>query len=50
MSWKTYENNMSFFTAKSSGNSMLKEMERKMDIINNELVDLKKKIDIIDSN
>ncbi|MEG0700200.1 MAG: DUF349 domain-containing protein [Muribaculaceae bacterium] len=47
---KTYENNMGFFNAKSkSGNSMLKEMERKIQNIKEELALLEKKIELIDS-
>lgn len=47
---KTFENNMGFFNAKSkSGNSMLKEMERKIENIKEELTLLEKKINLIDS-
>lgn len=47
---KTYENNMSFFTVKSkAGNSMLKEMERKISRIQEDLSVLEKKIELIDS-
>lgn len=47
---KTYENNMGFFNVKSSaGNSMLKEMERKIKRIKEEIALLEKKIELIDS-
>ncbi len=45
---KTYKNNLGFFNIKSSqGNSMLKEMERKMHRIEADIKDLKAKIAII---
>jgi hypothetical protein len=47
---KTYENNLGFFNAKSStGNSMLKEMERKMSKIREEMELISKKIEMLDS-
>lgn len=47
---KTFENNMLFFTAKSkSGNSILKDMERRIASVKEELLMLEKKIDLIDS-
>ncbi len=47
---KTYENNLGFFNAKSkSGNTMLKEMERKIEKIKEDLSVIEKKIEIIDS-
>ena len=47
---KTFENNMLFFTAKSkSGNSILKEMEKKIANIREELGLIEKKIEVIDS-
>ena len=47
---KTFENNMLFFTAKSkSGNSILKEMEKKIANIREELSLIEKKIEVIDS-
>lgn len=47
---KTYETNMSFFTAKSkAGNSMLKEMEYKIAKIKEELSVIEGKIELIDS-
>jgi uncharacterized coiled-coil protein SlyX len=46
----TFENNMGFFNAKSkSGNSMLKEMERRVEKIKEELALLEEKIKMIDS-
>ena len=46
---KTYENNMGFFSAQSKGgNSMLKEMERKIQKIKDELALLEKKIQVVD--
>ena len=46
---KTYENNMGFFNAQSKGgNSMLKEMERKIQKIKDELALLEKKIQLVD--
>lgn len=45
---KTYNNNLGFFNIKSSqGNSMLKEMERKMKRIETDIKELKEKIDLI---
>lgn len=47
---KTYENNLGFFNAKSkSGNSMLKEMERKMQKIKDEIAEIEQKIEVIDN-
>ncbi len=47
---KTYQNNLGFFNAKSkSGNSMLKEMERKMEKIQEEIKVLEEKVKMIDS-
>jgi len=47
---KTYENNMGFFNVKSSaGNTMLKEMERRIKKIKDEIALLEKKIELIDS-
>lgn len=46
---KTYENNMGFFSAQSKGgNSMLKEMERKIQKIKDEISLLEKKIQVVD--
>ncbi len=46
---KTYENNLGFFNAQSKGgSSMLKEMERKMQKIKDELALLEKKIQMVD--
>lgn len=46
---KTYENNMGFFSAQSKGgNSMLKEMERKVQKIKDELAVIEKKIQVVD--
>lgn len=47
---KTYENNLGFFNATSkSGNSMLKEMERKMQKIREDIEEIEKKIEVIDN-
>lgn len=47
---KTYENNMGFFNAQSTGgNNMLKEMERKIEKIKEELALMEQKIQIVDS-
>lgn len=46
---KTYENNLGFFNVKSSaGSSMLKEMERRTRQIEEEIVTIKKKIEMVD--
>jgi len=46
---KTYENNMGFFTARSKdGNSIVKEMERKIANLKDEIALLEQKIKIID--
>lgn len=46
---KTYENNLGFFNATSkSGNSMLKEVERRVSRVKDELSALEKKISLID--
>lgn len=45
----TYENNMNFFKAQSkSGNSLLRDMERKMQLIRDDLAELEQKIQLID--
>lgn len=47
---KTYENNLGFFSVKSkSGNSLLKDMERKMQRIKDDIATLEEKIKMIDS-
>ena len=47
---KTYENNLGFFNVKSkSGNSLLRDMERKVQRIKDELSSLEEKIKLIDS-
>lgn len=47
---KTFENNMGFFNATSkNGNSMLKEMERRIQKIKDDLALIEKKINVIDS-
>jgi hypothetical protein len=47
---KTYANNLGFFNVKtSSGNSLVKEMERKMKAIEDEIKQLKEKISMIDA-
>lgn len=46
---KLYENNMGFFSAKSkSGNTIVKEMERKIERIKEDIATLEQKIKIID--
>lgn len=45
---KTIENNMGFFSVKSSaGNSMLKEMERKVKRLKDDMAEIKQKIEIL---
>lgn len=47
---KTIENNLGFFNVKSSaGNSMMKEMERKIQKLKDEITEIKEKIKVIDS-
>ncbi len=47
---KTYQNNLGFLSSKSkSGESMLREMERKMQRLQSDIVELEKKITIIDN-
>lgn len=47
----TYENNMGFFSSKSkSGDSMLRDLERKIQRIKEELATLEQKIKVIDSH
>lgn len=47
---KTYENNMGFFNVKSKdGNSLLRDMERKIQRIKDDLATLEEKIKLIDS-
>lgn len=47
---KTFENNLGFFNATSkSGNTMLKEMERRIQKIKDDLSMIEKKIELIDS-
>lgn len=47
---KTIENNMGFFNVKSSaGNSMVKEMERKIKRLKDDIKEIKEKIRILDS-
>ena len=46
---KTYENNLGFLNVTSkSGNSVLKEMEKRIGRLKEELITLEKKIEIID--
>ena len=48
---KTYENNMGFFNSKSkAGDSLVKEMERKIESLKNEISLLEQKIKIIDEH
>ena len=47
---RTYENNLGFLTSKSkSGNSMVHEMERKVEALRADIADLEQKIRILDS-
>ncbi len=47
---QTYENNMGFLNAKSkSGDAMLKQMERKMQSLRDEIEELRNKIALLDS-
>lgn len=47
---KTFENNLGFFNVKSSaGNSMLKEIERKIKRLKEEIKDVEEKINLLDS-
>ncbi len=46
----TYENNLGFFNSKTkSGDSMLRELEHKIQFIKNDIAELEKKIELIDS-
>ena len=46
---KTFENNMGFFNVKSQGgNSMVREMEKRIARIKEDLQELKRKIELID--
>ncbi len=46
---KTYENNLGFFTARSNaGNSIVKEMERKIEKLKEDISELENKIKLID--
>ena len=47
---KTYENNLGFLTSKSkSGDSMVKEMERRIQRIKDDLASIEEKIKLIDA-
>ena len=47
---QTYENNMGFLTAKSkNAGTMLREMERRVQRLKDDLADLEQKIKVIDS-
>ena len=47
---QTYENNLGFLNAKSkNGDSMLRDMHRRMQRIKDDIADLEKKIKVIDS-
>ncbi len=47
---QTYENNMGFLSAKSkNAGSMLRDMERRVQRLKDDLADLEKKIKVIDS-
>lgn len=47
---KTYQNNLGFFNVKStSGNSLMRDMERRMKRINDDVVALEEKLELIDS-
>lgn len=46
---QTYENNLGFFSSKSkSGDSMMRDMERKIQRLKDDIEDLRKKIEVID--
>ncbi|MCH5347231.1 MAG: DUF349 domain-containing protein [Muribaculaceae bacterium] len=46
----TYQNNLSFFNSRSkSGDSLVKEMERKMEHLKEEIETLRKKIELVDA-
>ena len=48
---KTYENNLGFFNVTSkSGNALLRDMERKIDHLKEDLKALEEKIRLIDQN
>ena len=48
---QTYENNMGFLTiASKGGNGLIKEMERKIEKLKNDMELIVKKIDAIDEN
>lgn len=47
---KTYQNNLGFFNVKSSsGNSLMRDMERRMKHINDDVASLEEKLQLIDS-
>lgn len=47
---KTYQNNLGFFNVKStSGNSLMRDMERRMKRLNDEVASLEEKLSLIDS-
>ena len=47
---QTYENNLGFLSAKSkNGDTMLRDMQRRMQRIKDDIADLEKKIKVIDS-
>ncbi|MDE7144717.1 MAG: DUF349 domain-containing protein, partial [Duncaniella sp.] len=47
---QTYENNLGFLSSKSkSGETMLRDMQRRMQRIKDDIADLEKKINVIDS-
>lgn len=47
---KTYQNNLGFFNVKSSsGNSIMRDMERRMKRINDDVSSLEEKLRLIDS-
>jgi CII-binding regulator of phage lambda lysogenization HflD len=47
---KTYENNLGFLSSKSkSGDSMVREMERRIQRIKDDLASIEEKVNLIDS-
>ena len=47
---QTYENNLGFFNAKTkTGDSMMRDLQNKIQRIKNDIADLEKKIQLIDS-
>jgi len=48
---KTFENNMGFLTANTkSGNSLVQQMEKRIDSLKEEIADLERRIKELDNN